>query len=122
MFERLPLGITQHTWVVPCVACVAVLSLSDWTDSYLNLLGLIENAKWNLRTIARAGKVATKSAKVHNSSDSTTQSCPEVVSEMSNGNISVHKQHDLFEIVSFRPDNFVQSTHRYSEQYDTIMW
>ncbi|XP_047071040.1 probable RNA methyltransferase At5g51130 [Lolium rigidum] len=83
--------------------------------------GLIETAKWNLRTIARAGKVATKSAKVHNSSDSTTQSCPEVVSEMSNGNISVHKQHDLFEIVSFRPDNFVQSTHRYSEQYDTIM-
>ncbi|KAM0884189.1 hypothetical protein ACQ4PT_031140 [Festuca glaucescens] len=85
-------------------------------------LGLIETAKWNLRTIARGGKVATKSAKVLNSSDSTTQSCPEVVvSEMSNGNISKHKQHDLFEIVSFRTDNFVQSTHRYSEQYDTIM-
>ncbi|KAM0884188.1 hypothetical protein ACQ4PT_031140 [Festuca glaucescens] len=84
--------------------------------------GLIETAKWNLRTIARGGKVATKSAKVLNSSDSTTQSCPEVVvSEMSNGNISKHKQHDLFEIVSFRTDNFVQSTHRYSEQYDTIM-
>jgi 7SK snRNA methylphosphate capping enzyme len=100
-----------------------MLSLLNWTDSDLNPLGLIETAKWNLRTIARAGKVATRSAKVNNSSDSTTQSCPEgVVSEMSKGNISEHKQHNLFEIVSFRPDNFVQSTHRYSEQYDTIMW
>ncbi|CAM0911786.1 unnamed protein product [Alopecurus aequalis] len=83
--------------------------------------GLIETANWNLRRIVRTGKVATTVAKVHNSSDSTTQSCPEeVVPEMSNGNISKHKQHDLFEIISFKAENFVESTHKY-RQYDTIM-
>ncbi|KAM3190079.1 hypothetical protein ACQJBY_068351 [Aegilops geniculata] len=66
--------------------------------------------------------MAPESAKVHNSSDSTTKSCPEeVVSEMPNGNISKHEQPDLFEIVSFRSENFVQSKHKYAEQYDTIM-
>ena len=80
---------------------------------------MIETANWNLRRVARTGKVDMKSLKVHNS---TTQSCPEkLVSEMSNGNISKDKQHDLFEIVSFRPENFVESTHKY-RQYDTIMW
>ncbi|VAI74575.1 unnamed protein product [Triticum turgidum subsp. durum] len=84
--------------------------------------GLIETANWNLRRISRTGKVAPESAKVHNSSDSTTQSCrEEVVSEMPNGDIPKHEQPDLFEIVSFRSENFVQSTHRYTEQYDTIM-
>ena len=100
-----------------------MLTLSNRTDSDLNHLGLIETANWNLRRIARAGKVATKSAKVHNSSDSTTNSCPEeVVSEMSDENTSKHKQDDLFEIISFQPENFVESTQKYSEQYDTIMW
>lgn len=84
--------------------------------------GLIETANWNLRRITRTGKLDTESAKVHNSSDSTIQRCPkEVVSEMSNANISKHKHHDLFEIVSFRPENFVESMHKCSEQYDTIM-
>ncbi|XP_037469603.1 probable RNA methyltransferase At5g51130 [Triticum dicoccoides] len=84
--------------------------------------GLIETANWNLRRISRTGNVAPESAKVHNSSDSTTHSCrEEVVSEMPNGNISKHEQPDLFEIISFRSENFVQSTHRYTERYDTIM-
>ncbi|XBI09734.1 hypothetical protein VPH35_137219 [Triticum aestivum] len=84
--------------------------------------GLIDLANWNLRRISRTGNMAPESAKVHNSSDSTTKSCPEeVVSEMPNGNISKYEQPDLFEIVSFRSENFVQSKHKYAEQYDTIM-
>ena len=102
---------------------LAVLCLSNETDYDLNLVGLIETANWNLRRISRTGNVAPESAKVHNSSDSTTHSCrEEVVSEMPNGDIPKHEQPDLFEIVSFRSENFVQSTHRYTERYDTIMW
>ena len=102
---------------------LAVLGLSNETDSDLNLVGLIETANWNLRRISRTGNMAPESAKVHNSSDSTTKSYPEeVVSEMPNGDIPKHEQPDLFEIVSFRSENFVQSKHKYAEQYDTIMW
>ena len=108
---------------LPNVVWLAVLVLSNETDSDINLVGLIDLANWNLRRISRTGNVAPESAKVHNSSDSTTHSCrEEVVSEMPNGNISKHEQPDLFEIISFRSENFVQSKHKYAEQYDTIMW
>ncbi|KAI4974675.1 probable RNA methyltransferase At5g51130 [Hordeum vulgare subsp. vulgare] len=83
--------------------------------------GLIDLAKWNLRRISRTGNMAPESAKVHNSSESTTQSHQEeVVSGMPNGNISKHARPDLFEIVSFRSENFIQRR-KCSEQYDTIM-
>ncbi|CAO2202748.1 unnamed protein product [Urochloa humidicola] len=80
--------------------------------------GLIESAKWNLRRIMRQDKVATKNAKAQESSNPPSQSSPgEVASELSNGN----EHHDLFKIVSFRRENFVESLDGCSERYDTIL-
>ncbi|KAL6661905.1 hypothetical protein ACP70R_001289 [Stipagrostis hirtigluma subsp. patula] len=84
--------------------------------------GLIETAKWNLRRISRLDKVATKSDKAQKSSNSPSQSSlEEAASDMSNGNHSNHKNNDLFKIVSFRRENFVENLHGCSEQYDTII-
>ncbi|XP_066326723.1 probable RNA methyltransferase At5g51130 [Miscanthus floridulus] len=80
--------------------------------------GLIETAKWNLRRIMRQDKVATKNVKAQELSGSPSQSSPgEVASELSNGN----RHQDLFKIVSFRRENFVESMDGCSEQYDTIL-
>lgn len=84
--------------------------------------GLIETANWNLRRISRLDKVATKNVNGPKPSDHLSQSSPEEVApEMSNENISNHKHHDLFKIVSFQHENFVKSMDRCSEQYDTII-
>jgi len=84
----------------------------------LALLGLIETAKWNLRRITRQDKVATKNVKAQESSNPPSQSSAgEVAPEFSNGN----KHNDLFKIVSFRRENFVESLGGCSEQYDTIL-
>ena len=85
----------------------------------LALLGLIETAKWNLRRITRQDKVATKNTNAQESSNSPSQSSPgDVAPELSNEN----KHHDLFKIVSFRRENFVERLDGCSEQYDTILW
>ncbi|XP_066353160.1 probable RNA methyltransferase At5g51130 [Miscanthus floridulus] len=80
--------------------------------------GLIETAKWNLRRIMQQDKVAKKNVKAQELSDSPSQSSPgEVASELSNGN----RHQDLFKILSFRRENFVESMDGCSEQYDTIL-
>ncbi|KAG2580412.1 probable RNA methyltransferase At5g51130 [Panicum virgatum] len=80
--------------------------------------GLIETAKWNLRRITRQDKVATKNTNAQESSNSPSQSSlGEVAPELSNEN----KHHDLFKIVSFRRENFVERLDGCSEQYDTIL-
>lgn len=80
---------------------------------------MIETAKWNLRRVARQDKVATQNAKAQESSNSSSQSSPgEVASELPNGK----EHHDLFKIVSFRCENFVESLGGCSEQFDTILW
>ncbi|KAL6646271.1 hypothetical protein ACP70R_017879 [Stipagrostis hirtigluma subsp. patula] len=84
--------------------------------------GLIETAKWNLRRISRLDKVATKSDKAQKSSNSLSQSSlEEAASDMSNESHSNQKNSDLFKIVSFRRENFVENLHGCSEQYDTII-
>lgn len=94
-----------------------------YTDPDLVLLGLIETANWNLRRMSRLDKVAIEKNKVQKSSDSPSESCLEKVApEISNGDISNGNQHDILEVVSFRRENFVESTSKFSEQYDTIVW
>ncbi|XP_062196699.1 probable RNA methyltransferase At5g51130 [Phragmites australis] len=84
--------------------------------------GLIETAKWNLRRISRVDKVATKNVKAQESLNSPSpSSLEEVASEMSNEISYNSKHHDLFQTVSFRCENFVESLHGCSEQYDTIL-
>ncbi|WVZ91879.1 hypothetical protein U9M48_037992 [Paspalum notatum var. saurae] len=80
--------------------------------------GLIETARWNLRRIVRQDKVATKNVQADESSNSASQTSPgAVTTELSDGN----KHHDLFKVVSFQHENFVESMHECSEQYDTIL-
>lgn len=96
---------------------------SCYTDPDLVLLGLIETANWNLRRISRLDKVAVENTKAHKSLDSPSESCPEKVApEISNGDISNGSHHDMFKVVSFRRENFVDSMCTSSEQYDTIVW
>ncbi|KAF0901123.1 hypothetical protein E2562_037980 [Oryza meyeriana var. granulata] len=84
--------------------------------------GLIETANWNLRRMSRLDKVAVENTKVHKSSDSPSESCPEKVAlEISNEDISNGSHHDIFEVVSFCRENFVESMSKSSEQYDTIV-
>lgn len=100
----------------------SVKLFSCYTDPDLVLLGLIETANWNLRRISRLDKVAVENTKAHNSSDSLSESCPEKVApEISNGDISNGNHHDIFRVVSFRRENFVDSMCTSSEQYDTIV-
>jgi 7SK snRNA methylphosphate capping enzyme len=67
----------------------------------------------------RQDKVALKNVKAQELSDSPSQCSPgEVASELSNGN----KHKDLFKIVSFQRENFVESMGGCLEQYDTILW
>ena len=101
------------------LSCSVVEYYLNRIHFYLSLLGLIETARWNLRRIMRQDKVATKNVKAQELSDSPSQSSPgEVASELSNGN----RHQDLFKIVSFRRENFVESMDGCSEQYDTILW
>ncbi|BAF24298.1 probable RNA methyltransferase At5g51130 [Oryza sativa Japonica Group] len=84
--------------------------------------GLIETANWNLRRMSRLDKVVVENTKAHKSSDSPSESCPEKVApEISNGDISNGSHHDIFKVVSFRRENFVDSMCTSSEQYDTIV-
>jgi 7SK snRNA methylphosphate capping enzyme len=87
------------------------------------VLGLIESAKWNMRRISRLGKIASKNVKAQESSSSPPESSlQEVSSHTSNGNTCNQRHQDIFKIVSFRCENFVENLHGCSEQYDTIMW
>ncbi|KAL6900971.1 hypothetical protein ACP4OV_005647 [Aristida adscensionis] len=85
--------------------------------------GLIETAKWNLRRISRLNKESMNNDNAQESSVSPSQSSlEEGASNMSNGNHSNHKNSDLFKIVSFRRENFVESMTGCSEEkYDTII-
>ncbi|TVU04813.1 hypothetical protein EJB05_47948 [Eragrostis curvula] len=84
--------------------------------------GLIETAKWNLRRISREDKVDSDNIKAQESSNSPSQSShDEMASDTSNGNTCNLKHQNIFEIVSFRCENFVESLDRCSERYDTIM-
>uniref|UniRef100_A0A0D9XAC2 RNA methyltransferase n=1 Tax=Leersia perrieri TaxID=77586 RepID=A0A0D9XAC2_9ORYZ len=84
--------------------------------------GLIESANWNLRRISRLDKVPLENTKVHKSADSLPENIPQrVAAEISNGDISDTNHHDIFEVISFRRENFVECASNSSEQYDTIV-
>uniref|UniRef100_A0A0E0AYB7 RNA methyltransferase n=1 Tax=Oryza glumipatula TaxID=40148 RepID=A0A0E0AYB7_9ORYZ len=101
--------------------CQSILGVD--IDSDLVLLGLIETANWNLRRISRLDKVAVENTKAHNSSDSLSESCPEKVApEISNGDISNGNHHDIFRVVSFRRENFVDSMCTSSEHLSVTKW
>ncbi|KAG8048119.1 hypothetical protein GUJ93_ZPchr0008g14090 [Zizania palustris] len=86
--------------------------------------GLIESANWNLRRMSRLDKLSVENTKAQKSSDSPSEICAEKMSsEISNGDISNIRQHDIFKVVSFRCENFVESKSmsKWSEHYDTIV-
>ncbi|XP_042483077.1 probable RNA methyltransferase At5g51130 isoform X2 [Macadamia integrifolia] len=62
---------------------------------------LVESAYWNLRRIAKMDKVSCGSSKANRS--------------------KLSEEPKLFDVVSFRKENFVSSWHNCSEAYDTIL-
>uniref|UniRef100_J3MUW0 RNA methyltransferase n=2 Tax=Oryza brachyantha TaxID=4533 RepID=J3MUW0_ORYBR len=72
--------------------------------------------------MSRLDNVAVENTMVHKPADSPSERCPEKVEpETSNGHISNCHHHDIFKVVSFRRENFVESMSKSSEQYDTII-
>ncbi|EEF48209.1 S-adenosylmethionine-dependent methyltransferase, putative [Ricinus communis] len=88
----------------------------------------IADAYWHLRKFARAGGAGKSSPKaskmevtekINGSEHCATLSSVER-KDIANG---VHSEdRDLFSIVSFKKENFIQSWCRPEEQYDTILW
>lgn len=99
--------------------------------------GLIETANWNLRKIARIQHSNHKSKEAsdsetldgsNNSKHNGSNDSKHKASQPSDGEI-LRGQHDasspsegnIFERVTFRKENFVESLHGCSEKYDTII-
>ncbi|KAF3441895.1 hypothetical protein FNV43_RR15810 [Rhamnella rubrinervis] len=89
----------------------------------------VEDARWNLRKIVNlenAGKVNGKAARVKISVDSNGRGnniaapSDEETKQVLNKS-SPSKGRELFDIVSFRHENFVQSSHSPEKNYDTIL-
>jgi 7SK snRNA methylphosphate capping enzyme len=89
----------------------------------------IEDGYWHLKKFAkqRNGKTYAKASKLevarsaNGSEQSVTASLNEEMKEMSR-DYSPSTERDLFDIVSFRQENFVQSRCPPDKHYDTILW
>ncbi|OVA16126.1 Bicoid-interacting 3 [Macleaya cordata] len=77
---------------------------------------LVENAHWNLRRIAKIESASCPSPNV---------SEPEVSEKAQGFELSdeekVDRPQNLFDIVSFQKQNFVECLHKHSEKYDAIL-
>lgn len=87
----------------------------------LHVSARIEDAHWNLRNIVKRSELknrpATKKSK-DGKTNGITNSPEETTSE-----ISESPDSHLFDIVSFRKDNFVQGLSSPGDKvYDTILW
>lgn len=94
------------------------------------MTGRVEDARWHLRKIVNlenAGKINGKAPRVKISVNSNGRgnniaapSDEEAKQVLNKG--SPFKGRELFDVVSFRHENFVQSSHSPEKNYDTILW
>ncbi|XP_042483076.1 probable RNA methyltransferase At5g51130 isoform X1 [Macadamia integrifolia] len=90
---------------------------------------LVESAYWNLRRIAKMDKVSCGSSKANRSKLSeVVNGLEHSITESLNVEtvnlvryLNPSQEPKLFDVVSFRKENFVSSWHNCSEAYDTIL-
>ena len=86
----------------------------------------IEDANWHLKKFERAGKTRAKASKLEvsrsaNGSEQSVAASPnEETMEISRDCSSTET--NLFHMVSFQQENFVQSRCPPEKKYDTILW
>ena len=93
----------------------------------LYLLDRIEDAQWHLRKFAKMDKAEkqgkTARSKVsENENDVDINRAPSSDDKTKQTLRNCSSEDDLFDIVSFRQENFVQSRHSQEKLYDTIIW
>lgn len=98
---------------------------------FSNLPDRIKDAYWHLRKAVKSqssGKTPAKLSKLRvedhancSSEQSANVSSNEEKKEISR-ELAPTEERDLFKVVSFQRDNFVESQHPLEKSYDTILW
>jgi 7SK snRNA methylphosphate capping enzyme len=93
---------------------------------YIYIPDRVSDAYWHLRKFARTENVEKNSTKVtrlevKNKVNGAKRSASASSVETKEDS-SASSKGDLFDVVSFRQENFVQSQRPSEKQYDTILW
>ena len=135
LFQNIPCFYFELMIAYVTVLCGRVLRLlNQWSFFhiyiyiyiYIYIPDRVSDAYWHLRKFARTENVEKNSTKVtrlevKNKVNGAKRSASASSVETKEDS-SASSKGDLFDVVSFRQENFVQSQRPSEKQYDTILW